>query len=376
MSSHKVLVTAIDEVLPHPNADRLELVRVGGWICVTGKGNFTAGDHCVYIPIDSVLPPNVEGKLFPPDSKVKLTKSRVKTAKIRGAVSQGMAVPMQTFGKVWSLGTDVASELGITKYQPPVKMSTKSGVRPVRKSVNNPYFHKYTDLENIKNYHTVFQSDELVVITEKIHGTNFRCGWVPFVPRTWWHRLKKYFGFAPEYEFVYGSRNLQLQDKIAPKTYYDDNVYAEAVRKYNLKQAVPHGYVVYGEIYGPSIQKGYHYGCKPNERKLVLFDVFSVVENKYLDFDLSRSQLRRMGLNSIAVPLLYQGPFSHKVVAELTGGASELAPIQAVREGVVVRSFIEGVATCGRKILKSINPDYLLSKHADEEVAHDQVAVA
>jgi hypothetical protein len=54
-------------------------------------------------------------------------------------------------------------------------------------------------------------------------------------------------------------------------------------------------------------------------------------------------------------------------------GDSVLNHTQKIREGVVIRPIAEDMSTCGRKILKSISPDYLLSKAADEEVAHDQV---
>jgi RNA ligase (TIGR02306 family) len=377
MSTHAVEVCLIDDVQPHPNADRLELVQVKGWRCVTQKGAFKPGDTCIYIPIDSVLPSKIEEKLFGADAKVKLSKSRVKTIKLRGAISQGMAVPVTEFVE-WvpssiRVGSDVAAKLGITKYEPPRKPSTRSGVQVARKYVQNPHFRKYTDLENYKNYPNVFEEGETVVITEKIHGTNFRAGWVPHVPTTLWQRIKKWLGFAPTWEFVYGSRNLQLQLKRnAHKTYYKDNVYWEAVEKYQLQEKLDKGCVVYGEIYGPDIQKGYHYGCKPGERKLVLFDVYTTVDGpKFLDAIESRDYLNHLGLP--VVPLIQWAPFSARLLVDLAKGPSILAPSQSVKEGVVVRPVRESTSYCGRKVLKVINDDYLLSKYADEEVAHDQV---
>lgn len=42
MSTLKVEVKAIDEIIPHPNADKLELARFSGWTCVVGKGVYKA----------------------------------------------------------------------------------------------------------------------------------------------------------------------------------------------------------------------------------------------------------------------------------------------------------------------------------------------
>src|SRR5574340_1044228 len=97
MSTLKVEICEIKSVEPHTNADRLEMVQVLGWFCVTGKGNFKPGDKCIYFPIDSILPESVETTLFGPDSKIKLSKSRIRTIKIRGNISQGMVCTPELF---------------------------------------------------------------------------------------------------------------------------------------------------------------------------------------------------------------------------------------------------------------------------------------
>lgn len=177
MSSFAVKIEKVEEVQNHPNADRLDLIRVLDWWCVTSKGSFQPGDLCVYFPIDSILPENIESAIFGPDSKVKLEKSRVRTIKLRGAISQGLAVKLTTLQDAGILslhhveGHDVTAELGVTKYEPP-EHSVPTGMRPgqVSKKQINPYFHKYTDIENAKNYPNIFQEGETVWITEKIHG--------------------------------------------------------------------------------------------------------------------------------------------------------------------------------------------------------------
>lgn len=359
MSTLKVEVTVIDEILAHPNAERLELARVKGWMCIVQKGRYKAGDKCVYFPIDSVLPPAVESKLFPPDSKVKLHNSRIRTIKLRGAISQGLVADPALFALEYhATDTDVTDLLGVKKYEPPA--SSNNGIGNVRcaasKKQINPNFRKYTDLENIKNYTEVFQPGEQVSVTEKIHGTNFRCGYVPFVADTFLKKVKKFFGFAPDFEFVYGSRNVQLQNKLLYNGFYDENVYSKIVEQYNLRELLEDGQVIYGEIYGFGIQANYTYGCREGEHKLVVFDLMQ--DDKYVSPDALRAFLEEVELPGS--PELYRGPFDYNKMKELTQGDSVLAPEQKVREGIVIKPLEEAVCYMGRKVLKFINDEYLL----------------
>jgi RNA ligase (TIGR02306 family) len=363
MSAHPVEISEIVDVQPHPNADRLELATVRGWQCVVQKGAFRPGDRCVYIPIDSVLDPLLEAKIFGADSKVKLSNHRVKTIKLRGAISQGLVVDLPSLElDGLRVGTDVAAQLGVSKYEPPeapASMRTSTGATSRKQT--NPHFRKYTSLENAKNHPNVFEPGETVVVTEKIHGTNFRAGYVPFHADTLWKRFKSFVGLAPKWDFVYGSHNVQLQSKLLADTHYDSNVYAEAVKKYRLRDLLQPGEVVYGEVYGDGIQKGYTYGCGPGERKLALFD--TMVDGKYLDPLAFREWAQARDLP--VVPTLLKGPFDLAAVKALTAGASVLAPSQRVREGVVVKPLKDTVTHIGRKVLKFISDEYLLRDQTD-----------
>lgn len=360
MSSLKVEIVRILDILEHPKADRLEIAQIKGWQCVIGKGTYKKGDKAIYIPIDSILSKETEEKLFPPDSKIKLHKSRVRTIKLRGIISQGMLAPLDMFElSNEAVGVDVAKKLGITKYEPPVKANLQG--RQTDKKQTNPYFNKYTSIENIKNYPDVFDSCDKVVITEKIHGTNFRAGWVKFYANTWWKKILKFLKLVPKYGFVYGSHNVQLQDKMLYSGYYDTNVYVEAVKKYDLKNKINKGIVIYGEIYGDGIQKNYKYGCKVGERKLVVFDVKK--EDNYFDHYQAKVYSLLIGLPF--VPIIYSGKFKDVDIEKLVQGKSVLSSSQKIREGVVVKSIIEQKSIIGRKILKCINPKYLLNNNTD-----------
>lgn len=359
MSDFKVEVVEIDEIMPHPNADRLELARVKGWVMVVGKGEYVSGGLAVFFPIDAVLPPELEAKLFT-ESKIKLKAGRVKTEKIRGVISQGLLAPVHKclpHSVAVTTHYDYAEHLGVKKYEPAASSvpSIMNGKQAKKRDLN-PHFHEYHDIPRIKNVPYLFAEGEHVTITEKIHGTNFRAGWVPFVPQTLWQKAKAWLpwllGQNPSQVFVYGSRRVQLQETSYDG--FDANIYAEIVRKYDLKEVIPHGMVVYGEIYGVGIQKGYTYGAE--ERNLVLFDI--EVGGEYVSHRHFTGLAQGLGLPTS--PTLYDGPWSSVLAVRLASGPSVLCKDQAVIEGVVVKT------DSPRKVAKVINEEYdLLQSKTD-----------
>lgn len=385
MADFSVKVVRINDVLVHPNADRLSLAQIAGWQCVIQKDAYKPGDLAVYIPIDSILPQKIEETLFGTDAKVKLSKSRVRTIKLRGAISQGMLAPCSELGVPEKEGYDCTAQLGITKFEPPPPPANmRSGANPVSKKKKNPNFKEYGGLDNFKHHNRLFQDGEWVVITEKIHGTNFRAGIVPVEINTLLKKVQKALGILKPYEFVYGSNKVQLQHRLDSGSkwkiklfgwipiksvrtlcyqgYYAQsgvgNVYAEAVAKYNLKTRLEEGEVLYGEVYGDGIQGGYTYDCRHGEHKLVVFDL--MVNGEYINHDELEMWCAERELE--CVPVLYRGPFSEKIARELTKGNSVLAPTQKVREGVVIRPEVETKCHIGRKVLKLISDDYLLKE--------------
>lgn len=367
---NKVLVVRIEKVEKHPNADRLDLAHVHGWQCVVQKGVFKAGDLAIYLPIDSILPPDLERRLFPEESKVKLSKSRIRTIKLRGAISQGMllsifdASGLEGHGVSGLLeeGADVTTMLGVTHYEPPAAPPSMRG-DPTAKKKRNPFFPEYTKLSHFKNYPDLFDEDERVVVTEKIHGTNFRAGWAPVFADTWWKRIKKTFGFLPKYEFVVGSHRVQINTTKNWKGFYPTNVYATVAKQYDLAAKIPDGFIVYGEIYGDGIQKGYSYGHSDGTHSLAIFDVWDTEFNRYVSWAAVELLSRETGVPT--VPVVYRGPYKKELVKEWESGPSIVHPAQAHREGVVVKPSCEAECWIGRKMLRSINPEYLLRSESD-----------
>lgn len=375
-STFKVCFTQVKDVQPHPNADRLEIITVYGFQTVASKGTYKVGDTVLYIPVDSILPQKLENLIFGPESKVKLDKHRVRQIRIRQFPSQGLLISKDTvrqypgiFVDKCKLDEDVSEILSITKYEPPAPQfnlpSQKTGRK---KNANNPLFHSYNGLDNIKWYPELFEADELVVVQEKLHGTNARAGLLPALPNTLWKKLKKFLGFNLGYEFCYGSNNVELTNReIFTSNFYGEDVYGAAFAKAEAKHKIKPNEIIYGEIIGEGIQKNYSYGLSKNERKFVLFDVKEVNpatdDYQWLSPIECKSWAEERGFDF--VPQLAYTTYGKLDLTKLSTGPSAYDSKQLVKEGVVVKSAIQyndPTRPSNKRALKFINPQYLDDK--------------
>jgi RNA ligase (TIGR02306 family) len=380
-SNFKVNLTTIREINPHPNPEvhSLCIAKIYDFdVIISSKSDYKVGDSVVYFPVNSVLPSIIENFMFPADSKVKLQKSRVKAIRIQKFVSQGLIAKWKDIKELYSLKelnleTDLQDKINVTKYHPPTYATITEHLNKKKsrktKNCNNPLFNSYNGCVNIKWLPYALKDSDEVYITEKIHGTNFRCGWLPFKPHGIWEKIKQFFRLNPKNEFCYGSNNVQRQRRKQSPTWYKDDVYAEAVYKYSLKDIMKEhvGYILYGEIYGPTIQKGYSYGLDATQRNLAVFDIFDSSKNEWLTLDAVKSFCKDHSLRY--APVLYEGKWDKDFAVSLASGNSKLCPQQKVIEGVVVKN--KDITSTQRVKLKIINPDYLM-KEADGETSDFQ----
>jgi RNA ligase (TIGR02306 family) len=119
-------IIEITEVLPHPNADRMEIVTVGGWPCCVGKGKFKVGDIALYCEIDALLPLTISEFQFLGSKKENVYEvfdvpyARLRTMRLRGELSQGLVVPIpkDVLTGPYVVGENVTMALGVLKYEP------------------------------------------------------------------------------------------------------------------------------------------------------------------------------------------------------------------------------------------------------------------
>lgn len=364
-SGYKVPYTQILEIKPHEKADRLEIAVVYGFQVVVKKGQYKVGDGVVYIPIDSILPQWLEDRLFPADAKIKLHHHRVRQIRIRGLASQGMLIDLADLPELKKpvLETDYALRLEVTKYEPPASgpSSTMGKDKQRNRKHEHPLFHKYNGLNNIKWFPTFFSPGELVVIQEKLHGTNARASLLPYRTDTLWRKLVKFLGFAPKVEQCYGSNNVQKAVGRDNKHFYEADVWGNCFKALDVFSKLKIGETVYGEIVGPGIQNNYDYSLK--EHKFVLFDVKVLQpdgKQKWLCPDEVQAFAKERGFEYVTV--LYAGPFNHEHAYSLTKGRSVFDPNQKVREGIVIKALENYDNEGNKKALKWVSEDYLDDK--------------
>lgn len=344
-------VGKIKEIKEIPGCDNIVSAKVNDWNTIIKKDGYNIGDLVGVAITDAVLPEEMVTKL---DIKSYLRKGvRVRTVRLKGVYSECLVFDIDANYKE---GQDLMKDFNVVKYEEPVKMI--QGVEGRKhKYHQNPNFHIYYKFPNQKNVSGMFNEEDTVIITRKIHGSNFRASICKKHKLTLLDKIKKLFGVKYiDYTFCYGSHNVEKGSD--NQGYYSTDIWREMVDKYNIKEKllnylkignefIGDGIIIYGEVYGTGVQgEKYNYGL--NERKLVIFDI--EVNNLYLD-TLNFNDFINY-LNLPIVEVLYEGKWSKKIEDSLVGGYIE--GTKTPHEGIVVK------CTLGdrKKIYKCINPDY------------------
>jgi RNA ligase (TIGR02306 family) len=357
-------VGVIGEIRPIEGADNIELAMVGGWQAITKKGEYQVGNKVVVATTDAVIPQALSDLMGVTGYLRK--GQRVRTVKLRGVYSECLLIPFKYLAPK-SLennveeGHDMMGILGVTKYEPPVKMVEMSvGGRKI-KYHQNPNFHVYYKFPNLKNVPELFTEEDVVTITRKLHGTNARYGIVKKKKLSLLDRVRKFFGNKwVEFEYVYGSHNVEKGSD--SQGFYSTDVWRTVADEYKIKeklwdyvktyfipQHLGSGVVIYGEIYGHGIQKNYEYGLQ--DIKFAGFDV--EINGEYKDFSVERGIFNTLDLPTVEV--LYKGNWSKEEQDKHVFG-NFIEGTKVPHEGIVVKS----ITGDRHKVAKVINPDYLI----------------
>jgi RNA ligase (TIGR02306 family) len=356
-------VARINEIKEIPGSDNIEQGVIGGWNCIIKKGEYKVDDLVVVATTDAVIPQELSDAMNVTNYLRK--GQRVRTVKLRGVYSECLIIPITYVQGVKRVeGTDVMDMLGIFKYEPPAVQIQLASGKKIRYQ-KNPNFHVYHKFPNLKNVPDMFDEEDHVQITRKMHGTNARYGIVKKIKLSFWDKFKKFFRLADEwieYEYVYGSHNVEKGSD--SQGFYDTDVWMKVADKFELKEKlwnlfkvakstgayqVDNGIVIYGEIFGPGIQKNYDYGLEEIE-----FEVFDITMNgEYLD------PMRTLYFcdNLLLLPhvkVLYTGAWSQEVQDKHVFG-NFIEGTKIPHEGIVIKHHTGE----RNKVAKVINPEYL-----------------
>ena len=359
MSTLIVEVCAIEEIAPHPNADRLEQARTKNWWVIVPKDQYKVNDKIVYFPPDSIITEELAAqhgitKYCVPITVDDVQHYRIKAQRLRGLPSYGYVTNPDN--PEWEVGTNVQEHYKVTKYEPIIHPGD-GDTAPA-----HPAFTHYTDIENIGNYPGILQLGEPIIIQEKIHGTNIRIGLILAPnPET---------GVA-EYRIMCGShtQNRKQYDKNNQSSKYWQASTENTRALLNNLCRNQNNVILYGELYGPGIQD-MTYGVSTQQVRY--YDI--TVNNKYLNHDETIYLFNNYRIET--PPTLYSGPYDDSVIRQYTDGPTTIAPQSIIkckfkgREGVVIRPAVERYSPLlpgsGRVIFKSISADYLDRKNATD----------
>ena len=335
----------------HPNADSLSIATFKGWQCIVKTSDFDNESLGVYIPVDAIAYADHPLLSF-------LQGKRVKTVKLRGILSQGVLLPLSKVKEAYNLnnisvGDDLHETLQLKKYVPPEVLEDLFGGKQVSQAAArevHPEFDKYTDIENIKNFPDVLREGEDVYISEKLHGTSARLGFIDGILRV-------------------GSRNLSLKTTVGienqsvwHKTFAREDIDKKIIE---MSLAFDTDVIVYGEIVGKGIQD-LHYGHLELPTFYVYDLKFRSVETGqmiYLNYDELEAIVPSFDLK--LVPFLYRGPYSKDLLTLRLG--NDTVSNSHMREGIVIKTIPERYSReLGRVTLKCVSEDYLLRKNAKD----------
>lgn len=384
MSEFCVSIETIAEIHPHPNADRLELATLDrlDFSFVVQKGLYQQGDEVFYFPVDSVIPADLQAVLGIEGRLSGSLKNRLKTVKLRGAISQGLVAPKAELVQAFrdrlmeaelavesgletdshGITHDAFSQIdftkvfGITKYEP--VLSGKGGVNCGGRQRTLPDGISYYDLESAQRNKAAVQflidNDVKVLITEKLEGTNLA--------------IQKLVSTG---EVQVCSRNHQYQRMFNPDGTPQSNTWLDTVEANpwtitlldQLAEAFDavHSVALRGEIIGPGVQGNIY---KLFQNQIRVFEL--MVDGEYIAPNDFPSFMLKDCENPVFAPRLFVGTikvFLQKercdTLVQASDGVSQLA--HTLREGIVIRPFDEEMTFpgLGRLILKVRSPNYL-----------------
>jgi hypothetical protein len=329
--SNNAIIVELQDVRPHPNADRLQLATVVGDQIVVG---LDAKNGNVMVYFDSNLCLSTEylsrNNLFanPEMNQDKSVKGyfgksgRVRAQKFRGSMSNGFAADVKTLGTIGArlaIGdefTQIDGEVLCKKYIVPTKAAhARAGGKKTRRPVSAMFWKHWSTKNLFRKSYCV--PTGIVYLEEKVHGTSARTGKV-LCPtnKPWW----KFWAPDKEWRVVSGTRRVdevihdlrevreEIGEKLAPYLHKGEQLYYEIFgnSKANCPPCADNNWKG-----GKNIQKGFTYGCKQGQYRVILYRITVTTPDGHC-YDLSREAVyhRAIRLGLEVPPLLGRGIFN------------------------------------------------------------------
>lgn len=313
----KVTIKSVEPAYNSDRLDRIEFEEIG-WQTIYQRGVLNKGDVVLFIPAESVLPLKLSEIL---GIRKYLSTGRVRITRLRGNRSEGI---IDDYEKVKPWISNILQWEDLPSIEMQGQLESRKNI-PIN-------FHEFYKMPNILNEPSTFKLNEDVYYSEKLHGTNMRCGRL-IHPET------------GEYVVYVGGHITVFKES-------ETNIYWKSVKKY-LEDKLPKDIEFFGEIYGKGIQKLHYDQLLPKVR------IFAASENReYMDIK------RLINIcKDLDMPIVDFHETKFKSVEQIRSLADEPSEYTKshVREGVVIVSKDNP-----RRMAKSIGFKYMTSKRRTE----------
>ena len=268
---YNAYIVEVKEIREHSNADRLNIARIFDCNVIVDK-SVQIGDKGIFFPVDGQLSEeycrvnnlvrikNDDGTYS--GGYLDPAKRNVKAMNMRGERSEGLYMPLsslESFGdvsilKVGDIITTFNGHEICCKYIPRgyhynghSNSNGKNNKKGAKKSKESyPYFTEHIDTPQLKYNPNIFNEGELIIMTEKVHGSSHRVG-----------KCLVYKGFnlfdkifkrnTRTYKYISGTRRtIRYRGK---KGFYGNEEFRDKWDMF-FEGKLQKGEVVYGEIVG------------------------------------------------------------------------------------------------------------------------------
>lgn len=341
-----VSIQKIDKIIPIPDADAIELVKVLGWQCVAKKGEFKEGDLCVYFEVDAFLPVDDERYAFLKSSSYKKNEIigegyRIKTQKFRGCLSQGLALPVSLFPELKNceidgieIDTDISELLGVKKWEMPEVLGSAGtiiGFKPCGIPTTDE-----TRVQSIDELRTQMLGKPYYIST-KMDGTSCTI-----------YCINGKVGICGRINEYKDDENSSMW------------LYAKKHDIPNKLLALGRNIVLQGEFCGPKIQKN---RLQLRDYEWFVFNILDADNNmKLLPLSDMVELCKQLEINT--VPIEETNDSFNYTLSELLERAKGKYPSGQNKEGIVIRPLIpEFCSILGKELsFKVLNNDFLLKE--------------
>jgi tRNA-binding EMAP/Myf-like protein len=330
-------IVSLTNLRKHSNADKLQVVSIDFQDVIVGLDQ-KGGDICVYFPVECQI--HIDFLVYLNafrDKELNKDKEkagffekncRVRAVKLRGEKSMGFIIPVENLESF--IGKKIEEPVGtefnmigdtefVRKYEV-YKPESRSRNGKVEKRISrlvDGQFHFHIETENLRKNAFLINPEDNISVTYKVHGTSAIFANIlvkrklPVVDK-----VLSFVGFPivkEEYDVVYSSRKVvkneyETKDKSG---FYSSDIWGQV--KDDIKDVIPKGYTIYGEILGYTkegkyIQQDYDYGCTQGKSKLQVYRI-TVTNPDGFVIELSPAQIiefcERAGLSTVV--LFYKG---------------------------------------------------------------------